>query len=118
MDKKKDEKKKTVVFPTQTMMFLRGFIGCYLIYLGVTLFQDESYIAPRPLVLICSVVFVLAGAVIAVWVVRTAIKGEYAGGKADISDEDDEDGIPQITEEGEEASDLEDGKIQVLDKQD
>lgn len=79
------------VLPNQTMMFLRGFIGLYLVYLGFTLFRDESYVAPRMIVYVFSVLFIVVGAIIAIWVVKIAIKGEYQGGKADPSIYEDDD---------------------------
>ena len=81
----KEKDNKGPVLPNQTMMFLRGFIGLYLIYLGFTLFKDESYIASRLAVYIFSILFVIAGGVIVAFVVKAAIKGEYEGGKADPS---------------------------------
>lgn len=81
----KGKDNKGPVLPNQTMMFLRGFIGLYLVYLGFTLFKDESYIASRLAVYVFSVLFVIAGGLIVAWVVKAAIKGEYEGGKADPS---------------------------------
>ena len=81
----KGKDNKGPVLPNQTMMFLRGFIGLYLVYLGFTLFKDESYIASRLAVYVFSVLFIIAGGFIVALVVKAAIKGEYEGGKADPS---------------------------------
>ena len=94
----KETNKKTQ-HPTQIMLALRGFIGFYLLYLAVELIQDESYIAPRALVITCSVLFALVGVFMLVWIMRSFIRGEYVGGKADIQEE--------ITEENVEMNKLE-----------
>lgn len=83
----KETNEKTRQFPTQIMLALRGFIGFYLLYLAVELIKDESYIAPRALVIFCSILFVVAGIFMLVWIMRSFIKGEYVGGKADIQEE-------------------------------
>ncbi len=82
-NKKQDDKKQ--VLPNQAMLFLRGFIGGYLIYLAYELIRDESRTAPRMIVIIFSIIFVIAGIFILVWMIRSWIRGEYVGGKADIS---------------------------------
>ena len=62
--------------------------------------KDESYIAPRALVIFCSILFVVAGIFMLVWIMRSFIKGEYVGGKADIQEEITEE-IPLDTEQRE-----------------
>lgn len=96
----KETNEKTRQFPTQIMLALRGFIGFYLLYLAVELIKDESYIAPRALVIFCSILFVVAGIFMLVWIMRSFIKGEYVGGKADIQEEITEE-IPLDTEQRE-----------------
>ena len=49
-NKKKDTNK--TVLPNQAMLFLRGLIGFYLIYLAYELIRDESRVAPRPVIII------------------------------------------------------------------
>lgn len=88
MDKEKNNNTKQ--YPSQIMLALRGFIGFYLLYLSVELIKDESYIAPRALVVVCSVLFFAAGIFMLVWIMRSFIKGEYVGGKADIQEENKE----------------------------
>ena len=82
-NKKQDNQKQ--VLPNQAMLFLRGFIGCYLIYLAYELIRDESKAAPRMIVIIFSIIFVIAGIFMLVWIIRSWIRGEYVGGKADNS---------------------------------
>ena len=83
-ENKKEDTNKTVL-PNQAMLFLRGAIGCYLMYLAYELIRDESMVAPRPIIIVCAVLFVIAGAVLVVWIIRSWIRGEYIGGKADTS---------------------------------
>lgn len=85
-NKKKDTNKP--VLPNQAMLFLRGAIGFYLMYLAYELIRDESRVAPRPVIIICAILFVAAGAVLVVWIIRSWIRGEYIGGKADLSIEE------------------------------
>ena len=86
MSKQSNEKKP--VLPTQAMLFLRGFIGFYLIYLAYGLIRDESKIAPEAVVIVCSILFFVVGIFMVCWIIRSWIKGEYIGGKADSSDEE------------------------------
>ena len=52
-NKKKDTNKP--VLPNQAMLFLRGAIGFYLMYLAYELIRDESRVAPRPVIIICAI---------------------------------------------------------------
>ena len=81
----KEQNNQKQVLPNQAMLFLRGFIGFYLIYLAYGLIRDESKVAPRMVVIIFSIIFVIAGIFMLVWIIRSWIRGEYVGGKADIS---------------------------------
>lgn len=83
-DNKKQDNRKQVL-PNQAMLFLRGFIGFYLIYLACGLIRDESKVAPRMVVIVFSIIFVIAGVFMLIWIIRSWIRGEYVGGKADIS---------------------------------
>lgn len=85
MSEKNEKGQRTL--PTQIMLTLRGFIGFYLLYLAVGLIRDESRVAPRMLIIVCAVIFAAAGIFMLVWIMRSFIRGEYVGGKADISDE-------------------------------
>lgn len=84
-NKNKKEDANKIVLPNQAMLFLRGAIGCYLMYLAYELIRDESRVAPRPVIIIFSVIFVIAGIIMVIWIIRSWIRGEYVGGKADIS---------------------------------
>ena len=83
----KETNDNTKQLPTQIMLALRGFIGFYLLYLAAQLMKDESYVAPRVLVIVCSILFSVVGVFMLVWIMRSFIKGEYVGGKADIQEE-------------------------------
>ena len=91
MNKDSDNQKKTgKVLPNQTMLFLRGFIGGYLVYLAYELIRDEGPVSPRPVIIIFAILFVLAGGCLVAWVIRSFFRGEYIGGKADICIEEEE----------------------------
>ena len=81
----KEQNNQKQVLPNQAMLFLRGFIGFYLIYLAYGLIRDESKVAPRMVVIIFSIIFVIAGIFMLVWIIRSWIRGEYVGGKADTT---------------------------------
>lgn len=83
-----NKKEKKTYLPTQAMLFLRGSVGVYLIYLAYELFRDESSSAPRMAVMVFSIIFIIAGAIIVFGIIRSWIRGEYVGGKADISEEE------------------------------
>ncbi len=87
MNKKKNEKK--IILPTQTMLWLRGFIGLYLIYLAYELMRGEYGTAPSTIFILCSILFFAAGLIIVISMIRSWMKGEYVGGKADISEDED-----------------------------
>lgn len=84
----KKEKSKKPVLPNQAMLLLRGLIGFYLMYLAYELIRDESMVTPRPVIIIFVVIFVIAGALMVCWVIRSWMRGEYIGGKADASAEE------------------------------
>ena len=39
------------------------------------------------LVMVFAVIFAIAGTFLVAWIIRSFIRGEYVGGKADVSDE-------------------------------
>jgi len=85
----KNQKAKKQVLPNQAMLFLRGLIGVYLIHQAIELIRDESQTVPRMGIMIFAVIFIIGGAGIVLLVIRSFMKGEYVGGKADISQEED-----------------------------
>jgi len=103
MNKENQENNKKVL-PTQAMLFLRGSVGVYLMYLAFDLLKDESMSASRMVIFIFSIIFAVAGAIIVFGIVRTWMRGEFVGGKADVSDDEEyteyeEDIIGDIPEE-------------------
>lgn len=87
MDKENQENNKKVL-PTQAMLLLRGAVGAYLMYLAFDLFKDESMSVSRMIIIIFSIIFAVAGAIIVFGAVRTWMRGEFVGGKADVSDDE------------------------------
>ena len=73
--------------PSQMMLMIRGFLACYLPYLAYDIIKTEDHSDPRMLVMGCAVLFIIAGVVLIVDLIRIFIKGEYEGGKADNSEE-------------------------------
>ncbi len=83
MSKQNNQKK----LPSQMMLMIRGFLACYLLYLASDIIKTEDYANPRMLVIGSAVLFIIAGVVLIVDLIRIFIKGEYEGGKADNSEE-------------------------------
>jgi len=114
---KKSQEKNKQVLPNQGMLFLRGTVGVYLMYLAYDLLRDESKTAPRMTIIIFSIIFAVAGAVIVFGIVRTWIRGEYIGGKADTSEDEEyieyEESLTEDDINGEEAE-----AIKVIDMED
>lgn len=83
MNKQNNQKK----LPTQMMLMIRGFLALYLLYLASDILKTEDYTNPRMIVIICAVIFIVAGVVLLIDLIRIFIKGEYEGGKADVSED-------------------------------
>ena len=73
--------------PSQTMLMIRGFLACYLIYMAVDMIKTENHADPRMIVMGCAVLFIISGVVLIADLIRIFIKGEYEGGKADDREE-------------------------------
>lgn len=95
MDNNKDILKKT----TAMNLYLRIFIGGFLIYLSYTLGVDLGNITGNDKVIIgaATVLFAVAGVVIVGWSVYRLVKKDYFDPMTDVSEEDSE-----ISEEKEE----------------
>lgn len=83
MNNKNDQKK----LPTQMMLMIRGFLALYLLYLASDIIKTEDYTNPRMVVIACAILFIIAGVVLLAALIRTFIRGEYEGGKADVSED-------------------------------
>lgn len=86
-------------FPTQMMLMMRGFVALYLMYIANDIIKTEDSSDPRMIIMVSAVLFIIIGVVLLVSVIRCYIKGEYEGGKADISEEDTEEADTKETEE-------------------
>ena len=73
--------------PTQMMLLISGFLALFLMYLASDIIKTEEYTNPRMFVMVCAVLFIIAGVVLIVDLIRIFIKGEYEGGKADNNEE-------------------------------
>lgn len=91
MDEKENKGKN---FPySQTALYLRAIVGGYLAYTGYTLVKgyidnlnkNKPTSMPVPVLFAMSVLFAVIGVIVFVLSVKKIIKGEYRGGKADIS---------------------------------
>lgn len=94
MNENKDKKQKNSL-PNQAMLGIRAVVGGYLVYLAYDILSTESVTVPRVGILLFSILFVIAGIVIVVTTVRSFIKGEYIGGKADYTEDEYEEEINQ-----------------------
>lgn len=74
--------------PNQSMLFLKGVIGAYLVYLGYDIVSTEILSEARIGIMIVAGLFVIAGITLVVTTVRSFIRGEYVGGRADNTEEE------------------------------
>lgn len=87
--------------PSQTVLMIRGFIALYLMYMASDMLKTEDISNPRMIIIGSAVLFIVVGVILLISIIRCFIKGEYEGGKADISEEDTEEAevIEEISEE-------------------
>ena len=83
------EKKQKKYLPSQSMLIIRGFLAGYLLYLAYDIISLEVLAGVRFEVILFALLFVVAGIILVITTVRSFIKGEYIGGKADITEEED-----------------------------
>lgn len=88
MKEKKEQTNSKKYLPNQSMLFLKGLIGGYLVYLAYDIISTEILAEARIGIIVAAGLFVLAGIVLVITTVRTFIRGEYVGGKADITEEE------------------------------
>lgn len=86
----KEKKEKSYAGITKLILVLRVCVAAYLIYISITLLQGYMNGDGLPLyiLIIALTVFTSVGAVVAVAAVKALVKGEYAGGKADTKDKE------------------------------
>ncbi len=86
MNDNKDKKKKYL--PNQSMLAIKAILGGYLVYLAYDVMSTEILTGPRVSITLFCILFVIAGIVLVVTTVRSFIRGEYVGGKADNTEEE------------------------------
>lgn len=94
MNNNKNKKPKNSL-PNQSMLAIRAVVGGYLVYLAYDILSTESVTVPRIGMIIFCILFVVAGIVLIVTTVRSFVKGEYIGGKADYTEDEYEEEINQ-----------------------
>jgi hypothetical protein len=89
------EKKQNKYLPNQSMLAIRVVLGGYLVYLAYDIISLEMLTVLRIEVILLAMLFGVAGLILVIITLRSFIKGEYIGGKADITEEEDEQEIMQ-----------------------
>lgn len=79
----KDEERKSKFYNNQTVLTIRVLVGGYVIYLAYQIFTDPN---KNTWTTIFAGLFVIIGAFLVIASLMHLIKGEYQGGKADVSD--------------------------------
>lgn len=82
-----EKKENKMPLPTQAALFFRGFAGFYLLYLVYQMFAESPEEEPSVIIIIFSILFTIVGIFLLFVTVRGFLRGEYVGGKADISNE-------------------------------
>ena len=83
-----NDKKTKRYLPTQSMLSIRAVVGAYLIYLAYDIANTEAITVPRIGIILFCILFVIAGIVLVITTIRSFIKGEYIGGKADFTEDE------------------------------
>jgi len=83
-----NEKKTKRYLPNQSMLTIRVVVGGYLVYLAYDIVSTEALTVPRIGIILFSILFAVAGLFIVIATIRSFIKGEYIGGKADFTEDE------------------------------
>lgn len=83
-----NENKTKRYLPNQSMLTIRIVVGGYLVYLAYDIVSTEALAVPRIGIILFSILFAVAGAVLVITNIRSFIKGEYIGGKADFTEDE------------------------------
>ena len=86
MDNKRSNKKQQYL-QSQSMLIIKAFLGGYLLYLAYDVISTEVLMETRMGIVLLCILFVVAGIVLVVMSVRSLIRGEYIGGKEDLTEE-------------------------------
>lgn len=93
-----DNKEKKKYLPNQSMLAIKAVLGGYLVYLAYDIMSTEILTGPRVGIILFCILFVIAGIFLVITTVRSFIRGEYIGGKADFTEDEygEEDNQPII----------------------
>ena len=85
MNSNKDNKKSYL--PNQSRLAIRAVLGGYLVYLAYDVMSTEILTGPRIGITLFCILFVIAGVMLLFSTIRSFIRGEYVGGKADFTED-------------------------------
>lgn len=88
MNSNKDNKKSYL--PNQSMLAIKAVLGGYLVYLAYDVMSTEILTGPRIGITLFCILFVIAGVMLLFSTIRSFIRGEYVGGKADFTEDENE----------------------------
>ena len=86
MNNNKDNKKSYL--PNQSMLAIKAVLGGYLVYLAYDVMSTEILTGPRIGITLFCILFVIAGVMLLFSTIRSFIRGEYVGGKADFTEDE------------------------------
>ena len=86
MNSNKDNKKSYL--PNQSMLAIKAVLGGYLVYLAYDFMSTEILTGPRIGITLFCILFVIAGVMLLFSTIRSFIRGEYVGGKADFTEDE------------------------------
>jgi len=86
MNSNKDNKKSYL--PNQSMLAIKAVLGGYLVYLAYDVMSTEILTGPRIGITLFCILFVIAGVMLLFSTIRSFIRGEYVGGKADFTEDE------------------------------
>ena len=86
MNDNREKNKKYL--PNQSMLAIKAVLGGYLVYLAYDVMSTEILTGPRVGITLFCVLFVIAGIFLVITTIRSFIKGEYIGGKADFTEDE------------------------------
>ena len=70
------------------MLAIKAVLGGYLVYLAYDVMSTEILTGPRIGITLFCILFVVAGIVLLFSTIRSFIRGEYVGGKADFTEDE------------------------------
>lgn len=86
MNSNKDNKKSYL--PNQSMLAIKAVLGGYLVYLAYDVMSTEILTGPRIGITLFCILFVIAGVMLLFSTIRSFIRGDYVGGKADFTEDE------------------------------